>query len=96
MKNKGALNTVKEDRNILLIINRKISKWIHPKHVIEEKIKGTGRRTRRRRKRCKQLLDDFKETRGYCKLKEETLDRLLWRPRFGGSYGHVVREATFW
>jgi hypothetical protein len=26
----------------------------------------------------KQLLDDFKNKRGYCKLKEEALDRTLW------------------
>jgi len=31
----------------------------------------TGRRGRRRRK----LLDDLKERRGYCHLKEEALDR---------------------
>jgi hypothetical protein len=31
----------------------------------------TGRRGRRRRK----LLDDLKEMRGYCHLKEEALDR---------------------
>ena len=30
----------------------------------------TGRRGRKRRK----LLDDFKERRGYCNLKEEALD----------------------
>jgi hypothetical protein len=38
----------------------------------------TGRRGRRR----KQLLDDLKEKRRYCKLKEEALDRTLWRTRF--------------
>jgi hypothetical protein len=36
-------------------------------------IKVTGRRGRRRRK----LLDDFKERRGYCHLKEEDLDRTV-------------------
>jgi hypothetical protein len=35
----------------------------------------TGRRGRRR----KLLLDDLKETREYWKLKEEALDRTLWR-----------------
>jgi hypothetical protein len=30
-------------------------------------------------RRCKQLLDDLKETRGYWKLKEEALDCTLWR-----------------
>jgi hypothetical protein len=42
-----------------------------------------GRRGRRR----KQLLDELKETRGYWKLKEEALDRTLWRTRFGRRYG---------
>ena len=39
----------------------------------------TGRRGGRR----KQLLDGIKEKRGYWKLKEEALDRILWRTRFG-------------
>jgi hypothetical protein len=50
----------------------------------------TGRRERRR----KQLLDDFKEERGYWKLKDEALDRTLWRTRFGRGYGPVVRLNT--
>jgi hypothetical protein len=49
-----------------------------------------GRRGRRR----KRLLDDFKETRGYWQLKEEALDRTLWRTRFGTGYGLVVYQAT--
>ena len=39
---------------------------------------------------CKQLLDDFKEKRGYRKLKEEALYRTLWRTRFGRVFGPVV------
>ena len=39
----------------------------------------TGRRGRRRRK----LLDDLKERRGYSHMKEEALDRTMWRARFG-------------
>ena len=31
----------------------------------------------------KQLLDDLKKTRIYCKQKEEALDRTLWRNRYG-------------
>jgi hypothetical protein len=38
----------------------------------------TGRRGRRRRK----LLDDLKERRGYSHLKEEALDRTVWKVRF--------------
>ena len=39
--------------------------------------------TGRRRRRHKQLMDNLKETREYWKLKEEALDRILWRTRFG-------------
>ena len=62
--------------------------------VIEGKIKGgievTGRRGRRRRK----PLYDLKERRGYSHLKEEALDRTMWRPRFGRGFGPVVRQNT--
>jgi hypothetical protein len=37
--------------------------------------------TGRRGRRCKQLLDDIKERRGYRKLKEEALDRTAWGTR---------------
>ena len=50
----------------------------------------TGRRRRRRRK----LLKDLKERRGYSHLKEEALVRLMWRVRFGGGFGPVVRQTT--
>jgi hypothetical protein len=50
----------------------------------------TGRLGRRH----KQLLDDLKEKRRYWKLKEEALDRTLWRTRFGRDYGPVVRQTT--
>jgi hypothetical protein len=49
----------------------------------------TGRRGRKRRK----LLDDLKE-RGYSHLKEEALDRTMWRARFGRGLGPVVRQTT--
>ena len=45
-----------------------------------------GRRGRRRKK----LLDDFKDSRGYCELKEEALDRTVWRNRFGRGFGPVI------
>jgi len=53
-------------------------------------IEVTGRRGRRRRK----LLDDLKERRGYSDLKEEALDRTIWRARFGRGFGPVVRQTT--
>ena len=35
--------------------------------------------TKRRERRRKKLLDDLKDRRGDCQLKEETLDRTMWR-----------------
>ena len=53
------------------------------KQIIEGKINGQIEVTRRRGRRRKKLLDDLKDRRGYCQLKEETLDRTMWRNRFG-------------
>jgi hypothetical protein len=64
------------------------------KQVIEEKLKGEMEVTRSRGRRRKKLLDDLKDKRGYCHLKEEALDRTLWRKRFGRSFGPVVRQNT--
>ena len=62
--------------------------------VTEGKIQGgievTGGQGRRRRK----LLDDLKEMGGYSHLKEEALDRTMWRARFGRGFGPVVRQTT--
>jgi hypothetical protein len=52
--------------------------------------------TRRGRRRRRQLLDDFKERRGYSYLKEKALDRTMWRNCFGGGFGPVVRQNTEW
>jgi len=53
-------------------------------------IEPTGRRGRRRN----QPLDDLTVKTGHLKLKEEALDRTLWRNRFGRGYGPVVRQTT--
>jgi hypothetical protein len=50
--------------------------------------------TGRRGRRCRKLLDDLKERRGYYHLKEEALDRTMWKARFGRGFGPVVRENT--
>jgi len=50
----------------------------------------------RRGRRCKQLLGDLKKTRGYWKLKEEALDRTLWRTCCGKGYGPVVWQTRKW
>jgi hypothetical protein len=102
VKNEEVLLRVKEQRNILHEIRKRKASWIGHilrrncplQRVIEGKIKGgievTGGRGRKRR----QLLDDFKERRGYSHLKEEALDRTMWKARFGRGLGPVVRQTA--
>jgi hypothetical protein len=90
--------------NILHEISKRKANWIGHilrrncllQQVIEGKIKGgievTGRRGSRRRK----LLDDLKERTGYSHLKEEALDRTMWRADFGRGFGPVVRQTAKW
>ena len=66
------------------------------KQVIEGKIKGEMEVTRRRGTRRGKLLDELKDRRGYSHLKEEALDSTVWRNRFGGCFGPVVRQSTEW
>jgi hypothetical protein len=61
--------------------------------VIEGKLEGRIEVTGRQGRRRKQLLDDLKEKRRYWKLKEGTLDRSMWRTRFGRGCGPVVRHV---
>jgi hypothetical protein len=102
VRNEEVLHRVKEERNIVHTIKRRKANWIgHSlhrncllKHVVEGKEEGRIEVTGRRGRRRQQLLDDFKEKRGYWKFKEEALDRTLWRTRFGRSYGPVVGQTT--
>ena len=64
------------------------------KQVIEGKIKRDLEVRRRRERRSRKLLDDLTDRRGYSHLKEEALDRTMWRNRFGGGFGPVVRQNT--
>jgi len=64
------------------------------KQVIEGKIKRDLEVRRRRERRRRKLLDDLTDRRGYSHLKEEALDRTMWRNRFGGGFGPVVRQNT--
>jgi hypothetical protein len=102
VRNEEVLLRVKEQRNILREIRKWKANWIGHvlrrncllQRVIEGKIQGgievTGRRGRRRTK----LLDDLKERRGYSYLKEEAIDRTMWRARFGRGFGPVVRQTA--
>ena len=102
MRNEEVLLRVKEQRNILHEIRKWKANWIgHILHrncllqwVIEGKIKGGIEVTGRRGRKCRKLLDDLKERRGYSHLKEEALDRTMWRARFGRGFGPVVRQTT--
>ena len=93
---------VNEHRNILHEIRKWKANWIGHilrrncllKQVIEGKIKGEMEVTRRRRRRRRKLLDDLKDKRGYSHLKEEALDRIMWRNRFRGGFGPVVRRNS--
>jgi hypothetical protein len=62
------------------------------KQVIEGKMKGEMEVTRRQGRRRNKLLDDLNNKRGYSHLKEEVLDRTVWRNRFRGGFGPVVRQ----
>ena len=94
VRNEEVLLRVNEQRNILHEIRKRKAYWIGRnfllQQVIEGKIKGQIEVTRRRGRRRKKLLDDLKDRRGYCQLKEESLDRTMWRNRFGRGFGPVV------
>jgi hypothetical protein len=102
VRNEEVLLRVKKKRNILHEISKRKANWIGHilrrncllQRVIEGNIKVaiemTGKRGRRRRK----LLDDLKERRGYSPLKEEALNRTMWRARFGRGFGHIVRQTA--
>jgi hypothetical protein len=102
VKNEDVLHRVEEKRNVLRMIKIRKANWIGHilrrncllERVIEGKIEGRITGTGRRGRRLKQLLDDFKEKKGYWKLKEEALYRTEWRTRFGRGYGPVVRQTT--
>ena len=93
---------VNEHRNILHEIRKQKANWIGHilrrncllKQVIKGKVKEEMEVTRRQGRRCKKLLDDLKDRRGYAHLKEEALDCTMWRNRFGGGFGPVVRQNT--
>ena len=79
---------------IFIYTNVYIYLYLYLQQVIEGKIKGQIEVTRRRGRRRKKLLDDLKYRRGYCQLKEEALDRTVWRNRFGRGFGPVVWQIT--
>ena len=102
VRNEEVLLRVNEQRNILHETRKRKANWIGHilrrncllKQVIEGKMKGEMEVTRRRGTRRTKQLDDLKDRRGYSHLKEEALDRTMWRDRFRGGFGPVVRQNT--
>jgi hypothetical protein len=102
LKSITPLHRVKEKRSIVLTIKGRTCNW--DDHIlqrnclikhdiegkIEERIKMTGGRGRRR----KETRDKLKKIRGYLELKEEVLDHTLWRTRFGRGYGPLVGQTA--
>jgi hypothetical protein len=94
---------VKEQRNILHEISKRKANCIGQilrgncllRQPIGGKIKG-GIEVKERRGRRRKLLDNLTERRGYSDLKEEALDRTMWRAGFGTSFGPVVRQTAKW
>jgi len=102
VRRREVLRRVKEQRNILHEMKKRMANWIGHilrrncllQRVIEGKIKGrievTGRLGRGRRKQ----LDDLKERTGYSHLMEETLESTTRTARFGRGIGPVVRQTN--
>jgi hypothetical protein len=88
-------------RNVLKIIKRRrkdnrIGHILHRTYLVRQFLKDREREEcsdGQRGRRLKQLLDDLKEKRGHCTLKEKALDRTVWRTRFGRGYG-LVRQTS--
>ena len=102
VRNEEVLLRVNEQRNNLHAIRKRKANWIGHilrrncliRQVIEGKIKGEIEETRRQGRRRKKLPDDLKDRRGYCHLKEEAVDRNMWRDRFGRGFEPVVRQTA--
>jgi hypothetical protein len=98
VRNVVVLLRVKEQRNILHEISKRIGHILCIncllQQVIEGKIKGGTEVTERRGRRSRKLLGDLREKRGYSHLKEEALDRTVWRAGFGRGFGPVVRQTA--
>ena len=100
VRNEEVLLRVNEQRNILHeirkwkanFIGHILRRYCFLKQVIEGEIKGEREATRRRGRRRKKLLDE--DRRGYRHLKDEALDRTMWKNRFEGGFGPVVRQNT--
>ena len=72
----GRTASLTSKRGILYIYSTNIGTEYFKNGIYSPCLKYVIRRQGRRRKK---LLDDLKDRRGYCELKEEALDRTVWR-----------------
>jgi hypothetical protein len=87
VRNEELLRRIKEVRNIVQTVKRRKANWIGHiwrgnrllKQVIEGEIEGSIEVTLIRGRRCRQLLGDLEEKRGYWKLEHEALEGTAWR-----------------
>jgi hypothetical protein len=94
---------IKEQGNILHTVKRRKANWIGHilrvncllNNIIEGTIEEWIGVTERWERRCKQLLDNFKEKRVCYKLKKEAIDRTELRTRIGRNYGRE-RQIAGW
>jgi hypothetical protein len=94
VRNEDVFLRVNEQRNILHEIRKRKANWIGhilrrnclQQWVTEGKIQGRTEVTGRQGRRHRNLLEDLKENRGYSHLKEEALNRTMWRARFGKMF----------
>jgi len=101
VRNEEVLHRVKEERHILHAVKRgkanKIGYILRRnfflKHVIAGKLEGGIEVTGRRGRKSKKLLDEFKRMRECWKLKEEELDRILWRTWYGRGNGPAAGQT---
>jgi hypothetical protein len=102
VRSEEVLHSVKERRNILHEIRKRKAKWIG--HILRRncllwknwrKDKRENTSDRKTTKKL-ELLADLKDKRRYSHLKEEALDRTVWRAGFGRGFGPVVRQTANW
>jgi len=102
VRNEEVLLRFNEQKNIQHEIRKRKANWIGHilrrncllQQVIEGKTKEQIEVARRWGKRRKKLLDNLKDRREYCQMKEEALDRPMWRNRFRRGFGPVLWQVT--
>jgi hypothetical protein len=101
VRNENVLLRVKEQRNTLHEIRKRKANWVVHilrrncllQQVTEGKIRRGTEVTERQGRRRRKLLDGCKERRRYSHLKEEALNRTMWRADFEEGFGLVVRQT---